>query len=277
MKVAEIRLDSWRQIHEFARGGWLFRGQRCSDWLLQTSLERCCERERIKPKYRYSIEAELLREFKRAYHQYALHLPSSDSTIEWLSLMQHHGAPTRLLDFTYSLYVAAYFAAETADSDCAVWAVNGPWIMDRSIPCLLKKGKRGAKRLVGKTEEVHEKIYHSLLFHKPFVKIAFQLNPFRLTERIRSQRAAFVAPGSVSNTFMDNLLALDGHEIAANLIKIIIPARLRGDVVERLFEMNISRRSLFPGLDGYAQSLGVFHPSFRNDPHNPKWSPMQPL
>lgn len=48
------------------------------------------------------------------------------TTMEWLALMQHFGAPTRVLDITKSSYVAAYFAIEdaTAGDDCAVWAIN---------------------------------------------------------------------------------------------------------------------------------------------------------
>ena len=58
---------------------------------------------------RAAVEIRLSREFRRAYHDYATHIPSQGSVIEWLALMQHHGAPTRLLDFSYSVYVAAYF------------------------------------------------------------------------------------------------------------------------------------------------------------------------
>ena len=55
-----------------------------------------------------------------------------------------------------------------------------------------------------------------------------------------------------------------------HLLKIIIPIGLRRHALEKLFYMNISRTSLFPGLDGYAQSLGVYHPSM--NPVN--WGPL---
>jgi len=179
--------------------------------------------------------------------------------------MQHHGAPTRLLDFDYSIYIAAYFALENADSDCAVWAVNLWWAVRQSKKLLLRvEGKKeSAQRMVEFTQESHEKDYNNLLFEKPFVRVAFSLNPFRLNERLRTQHAVFIAPGTVSDSFMRNLVALDGHEKSDNLIKIVIPHELRKEALERLFDMNISRTSLFPGLDGYAQSLGIFHPSFR--------------
>jgi len=84
---------------------WIFRGDKKYDdeeASIKSSLERFFCLERIEPgKKRKEVEDELIREFKRAYHQYAYHLPDPDSTVEWLSLMQHHGAPTRLVDFTY--------------------------------------------------------------------------------------------------------------------------------------------------------------------------------
>ena len=62
--------------------------------------------------------------FKRKAHQFLAQPPDPDDDFQWLALMQHHGAPTRLLDFTWSPYVAAFFALERATSDAAVWALN---------------------------------------------------------------------------------------------------------------------------------------------------------
>jgi hypothetical protein len=46
------------------------------------------------------------------------------------------------------------------------------------------------------------------------------------------------------------------------MLQIVIPVSMRREALQQLHNMNISRTSLFPGLDGYARSLGVYHPAF---------------
>ena len=266
MEIAAKTLTRWSEIQAYAKPGWLFRGQRSAEWTLKTSLELCYERQGVSGAHRSRVESELLREFKRTYHQYTNHVPQLDSVVEWLSVMRHHGAPTRLLDFTYSVYVAAYFALETADTVCAVWAVNGPWALRESVNALVREGKSDATKLQEPFQELHEKICSQVLFDPPIVKSAIPLNPFRLNERLRIQKGVFLVATDVATSFMDNLQALPGHDHADHIIKLILPSSVRQEALEQLFYMNISRTSLFPGLDGYAQSLGVYHPSFNPTP-----------
>lgn len=40
------------------------------------------------------------------------------------------------------------------------------------------------------------------------------------------------------------------------LVKVIVPKALKAQLLSRLFKMNISAQSLFPGIDGYCRSLG---------------------
>jgi FRG domain len=210
------------------------------------------------------VEKELFREFRRAYHDYAAHPPKPESVLEWLSLMQHHGAPTRLLDFTYSIYVAAYFAVETATASAAVWAVRIDWALEESARSLRAAGKRPSdlRKLKVRFVEGTEQIITPLLFQKRFAKLACPVNAFRLNERLRIQKGLFLAPGSINCTFMENLTAMNGHDDPKNVFRIVIPADQIRNMRAALFDMNITRRALFPGLDGYAQSLGIWHPVF---------------
>lgn len=260
-------LASWDDIHGYAtRRGWLFRGEESTDWQPKTSLERCCDRLGVKPKLRRTIEDRMVREFRRAYHQFARHIPDRQAILEWLSIMQHHGAPTRLLDFTYSVYVAAYFAVEEAEEDCAVWAIDGPWALQRSEALLRAAGKRGTKRMLKPFMDEDEKIAHALLMRKPYVAAAWPINPFRLNERLRVQQGAFLIQGDVSRPFTENLDALSRGQRTDSIVKIVIPKSKRSEVLKHLWTMDISRAALFPGLDGFAKSLGIYHSLFNPTP-----------
>ncbi len=94
---------------------WLFRGT-SQPFPLQTSLERALADAGVDLARATDIEQQMLKEFKRRAHHYVNALPNRGDVLGWLALMQHHGAPTRLLDWTYSFYVAAFFALAEAIS-----------------------------------------------------------------------------------------------------------------------------------------------------------------
>jgi hypothetical protein len=261
-------LTRWQDIEKYAKHAWLFRGQREADWKPKTSLERCCDHHNITPGNRRNLERLLFRDFRRAYHHYTQHIPSKKAVIEWLSLMQHHGAPTRLLDFTYSIYVAAYFATEAASGESAIWAIDGPWVMKRAITLLRAAGKSDAdlKLLTSHFEADDEEAVSRLFFGDPYVCAAWPISAFRLNERLRIQQGVFLITGDISQTFMANLIALSAPDSQDHLLKIIIPYNEGREALRHLFSMHLSRTNLFPGLDGYAQSLNVWNPAF--DPIN---------
>jgi hypothetical protein len=265
-----VTLDNWDQIHEYAsRRGWLFRGESSTNWQPKTSLERCCDRLEIKASLRRAMEDRIIREFRRAYHQFARHVPHRRAIYEWLSIMQHHGAPTRLLDFTYSVYVAAYFAVEEAKKDSVVWAIDGPWALQRSQELLLSAGKHAGSMLDPIMDE-DEEIGMSLLMSEPYVPAAWPVNPFRLNERLRVQQGVFLVQGDISRPFSKNLKALSDGRRSEHFERIVIPKEKRNNVLERLWTMDISRAALFPGLDGFARSLGIYHSLFNPAPWGQK-------
>jgi hypothetical protein len=257
-----VTLAQWNDLHAYARQGRLFRGQRVAAWPLKTSLERCCDHRSVAPEERRTIEDRVIREFRRAYHQFSGHLPDRDAIVEWLSIMQHHGAPTRLLDFTYSVYVAAYFATEEADDDSVVWAVDGPWALQQARALLRLAGKREIERMEKPFMDDDEKVVQALFMKEPYVAAAWPINPFRLNERLRVQQGAFLVQGDISKPFVQNLAALSRGKPVPQILKIVIRRSLRGDALRRLWSMDISRAALFPGLDGFARSLGVNHSLF---------------
>ncbi len=118
---------------------WIFRGHASSDRLLKPSLERVSDR---KSASWAALELMFLAEFQARAPQYVdrRDLPPTTERLAWLALMQHYGVPTRLLDFTYSPYVALYFALRNFRQASAsakanyvnVLAINAQALMERA-------------------------------------------------------------------------------------------------------------------------------------------------
>jgi len=68
-----------------------------------------------------------------------------------------------------------------------------------------------------------------------------------------------LCPGDLGKTFDENLLAVKGYNDSHNLVRLVIPKERRVEYLRQLDNMNINRTSLFPGLEGFASSLGVYH------------------
>ena len=129
MPVEEIRIGGWSELHEALyadawndelgvhRSNYAFRGRPLASENLATSLARLGGDAQ-------AIERPLLRQFRKYAARDEVPV---DSTWNWLALAQHHGLPTRLLDWTYSPYVALHFATARAtafEEDGAVWMVD---------------------------------------------------------------------------------------------------------------------------------------------------------
>jgi len=267
MEFKTVTLKAWKDIRKYSKHGWLYRGHREAHWELESSLERCCRRHKVEPGKRRELEGRLFREFRRTYPLYAKHIPERDSVIEWLSLMQHYGAPNRLLDFTYSIHVAAYFATEEAENDSAVWGIDAKWARKRAYQLLRAAGKSGLaidRMPAGKGfEQDDEKPTSGLFFDKPYARACWPINGFRLNERLLIQRGAFLVCGDISCSFKENIIRLMEPGAQDHILKIVIPKKVGQKMIKELFSMGISRTSLFPGLDGFSESLGVWHSAYK--------------
>ena len=272
----EIPLSNWESVvREFEGprlvGDWLFRGQHDCSWNLQTSLER-----HTPPHIAASgAEPKLLFEFKRRAHFYLQPqlIPAGEDTGEWLALMQHFGAPTRLLDATRSPYLALYFAVEdvTEVEACSVWAIDRTWChiaageaIFRQVPSARTQIEAqigsGKRYPVGTPPAMAQGLDSSRLrgdiWRKNAVTVVVPYEPLKLSQRLSIQQGAFLVPRQVDVSFMDNLSALG--DFGNHVLKYRIPYNQRGRILERLRVMNITREQLFPGMDGFAQSFQQF-------------------
>ena len=221
-----------------ASGGFVFRGQADASWSLNSSLWRSLP-SGIPPKDALEFERQALREFKSRAH-----LDLSPSVLPvpadfpgWLALMQHHNAPTRLLDWTRSIYVALYFAAEQSlDRDGAIWYVP------KNLPSSLSPDELGSDEAFLPRWYSIPSAPSSVWFSESLIK----------TERMVAQQGIF----SISRQVLADYGALiDDAMPKTGYGKIIVPAGLKLTCLRQLRLANITAGSLFPGVDGLGRSI----------------------
>lgn len=265
---AEKSVNNWGDFFQVileytvqSRKKWIFRGHYPGE-PLKSSLERAVQYYPKKLKNMSEAEIRLVREFKRRYHQYSSDVPKDNDYLEWFSIMQHYGAPTRLVDFTYSIYAASYFALEhTCGKPFEVFAVDLSWAINECAKKFPrdKDAEHFFKHLIG--EEEKERVdFIKYFMTPPLTNFVCPFNPFRLTERITIQKGLFLCPGNVDETFDNNLKSLPGWEKEENVVKFVLEFNEEEIIKarEHLFDLNITRATLFPGLEGFAKSLAIY-------------------
>jgi hypothetical protein len=248
----QLYAHSWKEDLRRFRSDFAFRGMARATHNLQTSLKR------LEGDYA-ELEGHLLRNLRKYAHRDAV---PGDSIWNWLALAQHHGLPTRLLDWTYSPYVALHFATEDLEqynSDGVIWCVDfvkTNHLLPGKLKALLKKEGSNAF-----TVEMLNKVAPSLegfeKIHPADFVVFFE--PPSLDDRIVNQYALF---SMMSNPSADLDLWL--KDKPGLYRRIIIPHTLKWEVRDKLDQANITERVLFPGLDGLSRWLKR-HYSPRND------------
>jgi hypothetical protein len=255
----ELRITSWTELHERLfddawqpalgrhRSGSAFRGMSCRRYALETSLSR------LGPGHG-AIEAPMLRAFRRYAHQ---HDAGGDSVWNWLTLGQHHGLPTRLLDWTYSPYVALHFATRDLrhyHEDAIIWSINysrSNALLDPRLRDLLER--EGTDVF---TTDLLRELAPTLPEFDALAPETFLVffEPPSLDDRIVNQYALF-------SVMSDATARLDDW-VNANpdcARRIVIPAALKWEVRDKLDQANITERVLFPGLDGLSAWLRRYY------------------
>jgi hypothetical protein len=249
-----IYIDSWRSFIDVVLSpryaNWAFRGHGDARWALESTLARRFKIAGIDQRAWITQESRILRIFKRKAHLFLDHIPDDRDSFRWLALMQHHGAPTRLLDFTWSPYVAAFFALENAIGESAIWAVSPPALSEPlSLTIKGKRRKVDPERLGPWYEGNYERYFLGNKYS--FINYG---EPHIMNQRLIAQSGTFVIPSTLLAP-VDEILN-SYPEPKRVLVKFILAtSKLRETAMLELYSMNISYYTLFPGLDGLARSL----------------------
>lgn len=206
----------------------LFRGHRCEEWALVPSVARDNFISR-------SDESKMLEEFTRRALPHTASIPALSRT-DWLAIAQHHGMPTRLLDWTGSALMALWFAVEKsaeATSSAAVWVL--PYTVDDFL-------------------DDDEKAPFGL--HKTVL-----VKPRHVTSRITAQDGWFTLHKSGRSDASGSLfISLDNNlGYRERLRYVTVPAESFGQIRFELATAGITAAVIYPDLGGIAQYVTWAH------------------
>ena len=270
----EITIQSIDDLHMLSQrlDFHIFRGQR-DNWLLKSKLFRTLEAFGIEKGNYRNRENNLIKEFQSRVRLYKDVKSLPTDNLGCYSLMQHFGAPTRFLDFTSSMYVAAFFAVEDVEHkrDSFIWCLNEMMIRDSIVP------RENISALDGNNKEAQYEAMReiasnwlSLMDSKESKLKLLIIDPSEKDERISRQQGLFVCPLNIGDSIEDILIRTYGcedtfHKVpvahynkvnATELaLRIRIPSDLRQNILKNLNKMNVNHEVLFPGLDGFCKSM----------------------
>jgi len=237
---------------------YFFRGQGDSKWDLKPTLARVLGGQSVDTKSFLEVEHRALIKFQNAAH---LHLSANmkrqalthsrpweltgkerlrwwKEASDWWVLMQHHGAPTRLLDWTRSIYVAAYFAVRDLQKDGKIWCCNKDEL-DGYMQHKFSRGKYLNQIFADEEGFVEANTKDDVFF----------LDAIERCERHEIQQGCFAM---CKNPMID--LAEPLCE-ASCLTYWLVRKKRKPEFLRQLRLMNITAYSLFPDIDGLGRSV----------------------
>ncbi len=226
--MREEKINSVNEFHDMSLSYYsshpIFRGVNNSSYDLTSRIGRSIiknkdTREHVAG-YSYVVnkgaEIHSLERFKKLAIPYLNHVPPNDW--EWLALAQHHGLPTRLMDWTSNPLVAAFFACNNFGSgdDAAIYAIDNEYAHD-----------------------------HVSLNDSPFEITSVSIfRPHHTTTRITAQSGLFTVHSTPE-------VSLDNND----LCKWVISHDCILDIEIMINSYGVNHASMFPGLDGIARLI----------------------
>ena len=227
-------IDASRLTFEgFGKSHCWFRGQSCASWGLIPSVHRA---------YDQVGEHNLSAHFRLSAQTRHVRTPDWSDLAGWISLMQHFGLPTRLLDWTSSPLTALFFALEAGTDDAAVWGL---------VPTSLNVASNsGPAEIYTLTGPEAMSLLLAGLERGPRVDRIMAVMGQDIDLRMTLQQGAFTLHGS---DFPLN----DRPDANMYLAKFVIPYAARARLKEELYFLGIRRSCLFPDLTNLALDLAT--------------------
>ena len=262
-----------------------FRGESSDSWDLRPSVMRCSKEDKDKFPFR-AWESEMLNELMSRQPEAFSGLTSAFS--QWV-LAQHYGLKTRLLDITRNPLIALFNACEDGgiedgrlhvfsvwrtmiksfNSDTVSVIANFAKLRHTEQNLLLSKTEDDTDEgegldLLRKRDEALGRLYHFIRQEKPYflenidlrdLFRIFVVEPQQSFERIRMQSGAFLLSVFHERFERDEILNRNADIPVYDYYTLKVPFTSKPDIMEELRLLNITRESLFPGLDEAAKAV----------------------
>jgi len=245
-----------------SRNPILFRGQSDNSWDMRPKIYRIAER--LPLEFRLGYEFDSVTFFKQHAHRFlnSNSIPNENTMpkgayyfAEWLSIMQHYGAPTRLLDWTSSFNVALYFATSTLPkTDGVIWYFNCQALQEATPEFDIE--------LTDDEEDETFKNRDAFISFGKSIKspsiIAFN-NQIKF-DRMAAQHSTFTVSDhiTIDHRSLIGKFLWNKHSESnpVNLLTCIeIPSNLKSKIREHLSKIGISAGTLFPGVEGLGKTV----------------------
>lgn len=239
-----------RKLNSY-KNNFAFRGQANSSWKLTSSIERLVKKSAQSRKF----EDFFLNQFKKKFPLYSKDLDLPTNKLSWLSLMQHYGAPTRLIDFTTSPFVALYFAIENLEpvigDNLSIYAIDYTALVNASCKFVERYNASFSKFTTDFSEQC-EDAFEEILDKNSYDVLWF-VDPMQLNNRIEKQAGTFLISGSFEKS-VDELL---NSEIYKNIEmeKISFPHIYLEQIYALLRKIHLSPKSIYGDLSGLAKEI----------------------
>jgi hypothetical protein len=224
-----------------------FRGHRNSSWKLMPMLYR--------DEYKDADESEIRQEFEsRALQLIQGRVPAGKW--EWYFLMQHYGAPTRLLDWTDNPLLGLYFALADHPEDCdaAVWTLDPYWLNRK-----LRRGIEGAMLPDWKEANSYLKnLEDAFEGAKVTARLPAAIDPPHVDRRLAAQSSRFVIFGADRDLMRIKAIKSERPR-ARHLQMLTIPREVVPLIQKELYNCGITHSFVFPDLEGLCREIRRKH------------------